>query len=252
MTAPLFFDFLNSSSDVDGWFAKEAAAVWDAILSFQNVIGIAGHFLEIGVWKGKSAMMAALHVKPSEVLMLVDPLALGDAVTNIRGLSPNADIRTFQAASRYLRKSNEFNAMRSSFRWIHIDGKHTGQDVTIDMGIADDLLDENGMLVVDDFFSPAYPQVSQAVFRYIERHPYSFQLVICGFQKAYLVRPLAHHVYMEYIATGLMASLKQRGVENITIWKTTEKMDLNAFGITSMYKEFEYRGPDWDQERRPY
>ena len=35
--------------------------------------------------------------------------------------------------------------------------------------------------------------------------------------------------------------------EHTPIWKTTEPGDMNPFGVTDRYLEFNYRGPDWDQ-----
>ena len=33
---------------IKGWFAMEAAALWDCLIGFQNRAGIRGHWLEIG------------------------------------------------------------------------------------------------------------------------------------------------------------------------------------------------------------
>jgi hypothetical protein len=33
---------------------------------------------------------------------------------------------------------------------------------------------------------------------------------------------------------------------NVTIWKTTVVADMNTFGITPRFGNFNYIGPDWD------
>jgi hypothetical protein len=43
--------------------------------------------------------------------------------------------------------------------------------------------------------------------------------------------------------------MADRGCDKVTIWKTTEPGDMNTFGITDRYLDFNYRGPDWDQNR---
>ena len=39
----------------------------------------------------------------------------------------------------------------------------------------------------------------------------------------------------------------EHGCDQVTIWKTTEPGDMNTFGVTDRYLDFNYRGPDWDQ-----
>ena len=54
-------------------------------------------------------------------------------------------------------------------------------------------------MVVDDFLSPRYPQVAAAVFNYLQSHPFSFRMFLCGFFKAYLARPRSAHLYLSLI-----------------------------------------------------
>jgi len=46
---------------------------------------------------------------------------------------------------------------------------------------------------------------------------------------------------------SLYSDMVERGSGSVTIWKTTEPGDMNTFGVTDRYLEFNYRGPDWDQ-----
>ena len=235
------------SAEIDGWFSEQSAAIWDSFLSYQKNAGLNGHLLEIGVWKGKSALLSAIHAGPKEIQLLVDPLPLDTALSNIRNAGIAGKVDAVQIPSRALRKHPEYGKMRSSFRWIHLDGRHTAQDLSHDMAMAEELLTEEGMLVLDDFFAPAYPQVTEAVFQYLLLHPNQLRLVLCGYQKGYLCRPLMHKAYINWVAEKLHLELKDRGIMGVTLWKSTPAADANVFGITDQFLDFTHRGPDWDQ-----
>ena len=120
-----FRRYIEVSKAVDGWFLDEAAATWDCLLQFQQSANITGNLLEIGVWNGKSALMSVQHAGPGEIQLLVDPRDMKEAMSNLRQIHPDATIDLFQRPSRALFKHPEYRNMLSSFRWIHIDGKHS-------------------------------------------------------------------------------------------------------------------------------
>ena len=128
-----------------------------------------------------------------------------------------------------------------------MDGEHSGQSVINDLEITDHLLSDRGMAVFDDFFSPGYPQVTQAVFQFLATQPGHLALVPCGFNKGYLCRPKAAREYLQFVRTSLCSNMAERGCDQVTIWKTTGAGDMNTFGVTDRYLDFNHRGPDWDQ-----
>ena len=77
--------------------------------------------------------------------------------TNLGPLTKE-EVHYIKQKSVELNRSPELMRHRRSFRWIHIDGEHTGQAVANDLAIAHDLLADDGIICIDDFFSPAYPQ----------------------------------------------------------------------------------------------
>ena len=64
--------YLKNYSRLDGWFWPDSIAIWDSLLSFQKSSGKMGHFLEIGVYCGKSAALSTLHSRENEACILVD------------------------------------------------------------------------------------------------------------------------------------------------------------------------------------
>jgi predicted O-methyltransferase YrrM len=238
--------FQELFANVPGWFYPESIAIWDTLLSYQEASHIAGNLLEIGVYQGKSAAMAVLHRRGEETCVLVDPLPLHGVRQRIEQALPEAKCQYIQEMSQYLVRHAFVREAARDFRWIHIDGEHSAQAVQNDLSIAETLLSERGIVVIDDFFSPFYPQITQAVFRFIDANPGRLNLVLCGYNKGYLCRPKAAREYLLFIRHGLYANLARRGVGRVTICKTSEPADMNTFGIIERYEDLDYRGPDWD------
>ena len=127
-----------------------------------------------------------------------------------------------------------------------MDGEHTGQSVINDLEIADHLLSDRGIACSTISFRPAFLSCA-GIFQFLATRPGRLTLVLCGFNKEYLCRPKAAREYLQFMKKSLYSDLAERGCGNVTIWKTTEPGDMNTFGVTDRYLDFNYRGPDWDQ-----
>lgn len=245
-----FADHLELHHKIEGWFLVEAAALWDSLLSFQEDNGVSGHLLEIGVWKGKSATLMALHANTAkEICVLVDKDLNRGAVENAleqvySNLNDSFQLREMD--SRALAIDPIMAEGFESFRWIHIDGEHTARAITNDLSIANTLLSDDGIVVVDDYFNWLYPQVTEATMRYVREHPDEFALFVCGYNKAYLARPHHVHKVLQFCATELCGEMEARGVES-TLAKSTLPAEMNTFGIGPRFAGQRLRGPDWDQ-----
>lgn len=244
-----FDDYMKSYSHLEGWFQLPAIAIWDALLDFQQQQQIVGNILEIGVWKGKSAALAALHCRADEQCVFVDPLPLDGVRECISAVMPSTKCHYLTESSQFLPRHPFLAQGVRSFRWIHIDGEHTAQAVSNDLAIAELLLGDRGMLVMDDFFNPGYPQVTQAVFQFLNAQPGRLTMVLCGFGKAYLCRPRAAREYLSFMSNSLYSEMNDRQCGGVTIWKTTEPADMNTFGVTERYMDYNYRGPDWNDRQ---
>ena len=75
----------------------------------------------------------------------------------------------------------------------------------------------SGRRGVRRFFSPGYPQVTQAVFQFLATRPGRLALVLCEFNKGYLCRPKAARGFLEYVRTSLYADMVERGCGKVTI-----------------------------------
>jgi hypothetical protein len=239
--------YMETCANIPGWFSAESAAIWDILLDYQATNQICGNLLEIGVFQGKSAVMAALHCRNNETCVLVDPFwPLDDPRQHIELVAPNAKCEYLKESSQYLSRHPFLREAARDFRWIHIDGEHTAQAVSNDLAIAETLLSDRGVLVLDDFLSPSYPQITQAVFRFLDATPGRLTLFLCGYNKGYLCRPRAAREYLTFIRYFLLPNMTNRNCGRITVCKTTEPADMNTFGVVERYNNMDYMGPDWD------
>lgn len=99
------------------------------------------------------------------------------------------------------------------FRIFSIDGGHTISHVINDLNLAESTLDDYGMVVVDDFFDPGWPGVSEGMFRYWARggrlRPFAY-----GDGKLFLSHRDAREDYYDIATTTLYPiSLKGKKVE---------------------------------------
>ena len=130
--------YMESSANIVGWFSPESAAIWDILLGYQETNKICGNLLEIGVFQGKSAVMAALHCQANETCVLVDPFVpFEGARQRIELVAPDAKCEYLKESSQYLPRHPFVREAARDFRWIHIDGEHTAQAVSNDLAIAE-------------------------------------------------------------------------------------------------------------------
>jgi predicted O-methyltransferase YrrM len=241
-----FLSYLEVAQQIPGWFLDESAAIWDIFLSRQMQTGVAGHVMEIGVYKGKSALLMAMHARQEEEVVLVDIDSLADAESIIKHLGKE-NVHYLQMESFDLISTDLVSSGGNKFRWISIDAEHTREAVHRDLGFANQLLSRDGIISMDDFFQPAYPQITAAVYEFLAQHAGQLTMILCGYNKAYLCRPRAAQQYLDFIRESMGAALEARGAQ-VSLFKTTEPTDYNVFGAVGLHGNPRYKGPDWDVE----
>jgi len=239
---------------IPGWFMFQSYCVWRALLDQQA--RITGDLFEIGVWRGRSASVLASYRKGGEKLYLcdlrLDEEAVHRAIRSV-GVEP-ANIVPLSGPSADLPAKLDLQAMHQTVRWFHIDGEHTGTAVYRELELAHQLAQTDGLVVVDDFFSPRYPSKTTEAVRYLEKNPFHFRLFAVGFNKGYFCRPESLGRYMDFAAGRLSDALLAHGCK-VTLFKTTSPWDTDAIGITGFVDEAgTIAGPDtnphyWDMLR---
>jgi hypothetical protein len=242
----------NISKDIEGSFQNPGELVWDSLLEFQKEQGIIQDFLEIGVLHGKSASLTALYANELGTRqMLVDPgIWSVKACTWLQSIAPNAIVELINTSSGNL-TNYKILQETGQYSFIHIDGEHSFKQCWKDLELGSRLLSDRGIITVDDFFTPMFPQVTAAVFSYIKEHNDLLNIFLVGpCNKAYLCKPSSKHLYKEFCTNQFMQCMDLRGFP-ITLAKTTTPEDFDCLGYQPRAWNRDgnlLRGPDWDME----
>ena len=152
--------------DVPGWMIRADQWLFERILSFQVGSQAPGDLVELGVYKGKSAIVIGRHQQPGETFTVCDlfedvtsELTLHQADRNAyRTLSEEEFANNYLAfhdtlpeVVRGLSSAIEDHVTAGSCRYIHIDASHMYVNVREDAAAARRLLRKDGVVVFDDF-----------------------------------------------------------------------------------------------------
>ncbi|MEM0928867.1 MAG: class I SAM-dependent methyltransferase [Pseudomonadota bacterium] len=246
MASKVLQRYLEDFSDVDGFFMPLAMATWDFLFGTQDKLGITGGMLEIGVFKGKSAVLSALYMKPEEPAFFIDLHEVSDARERVLSVKP--DNATFFAMNSANALSEpQLLAHAGKLRWVHIDGEHTGYATRADLETAAHLLSRRGIICVDDFLSFKYPQLTASVYDFLFSHPMEFKMFLASANKCYICRAAAAHVYDEQIRLRAIEDMAL--ADNLwTLTRTSFMHDYGCFSIIPRNKNRDFVGLDRDMD----
>jgi methyltransferase family protein len=170
---------LERLRDVPGWFAALDQALFGWCLEWQSSQGISGDLVELGVYKGKSAILLGSYLRDEETLVACDLFG-----------RPASDTDIGPGASQFYRDRlcrQDFETNYSSFfgslprivegpssailthvesgssRFVHIDAAHRFSNVLQDIASARTMLCDEGIVVLDDYRTAHTPGVAAAV-----------------------------------------------------------------------------------------
>jgi hypothetical protein len=84
-------------------------------------------------------------------------------------------------------------------RFFHIDGGHNPEEALGDLELAAASIIPEGVIVVDDAFHPAWPGVTEGVFRFFTKYQGEFVPLIIGFNKLVITRSHGRSLYSKYL-----------------------------------------------------
>lgn len=227
---------------IDGWLDRESAALMDFMLETQDLLKAPGlGLLEIGVWKGRSAALMARHLRSGENVLLADAWLKKDEITtNLSTVMAQRfqehAITLFQGTARELATSIGPN---TRFRFIHVDGEHTGADLSL----ARQIVEPTGLIAVDDIFHPMYPQLTKELFTFLETEGRDLACVTFGFNKAYLCRSRFLDAYGDVVFERINTAMIDREVP-VTLCRTTDRMEWPGYSVIADIG-MARRGPDY-------
>lgn len=163
----------DDSGRVHGWLTRLDADLIAAAGAAQTAMGVHGGVGEIGVHHGKLFILLCLLLHDGETAFCVDVFdrqdlnvddsGAGNETVFRRNLERHADVEiaVFRKSSLDLTAA-EIRETAGPVRLFSIDGGHTAEITANDLRIAADVLTDDGVMVVDDYFNPAWPGVSEA------------------------------------------------------------------------------------------
>ena len=220
-----FAEVLARSTAAEGWMSPHAAGLFHFLLAHQPAAE--RNILEIGVFKGKSAVIFAHEaIKRDETLVLMD-IYIQPEVEAVRQLHPKIEVI----------EADSFNLLKTAaavdaapFRFIHVDGYHGYSHVMDDIKNSAKLVSRYGIICLDDFLNPAWPEVTVATFDFLAGREHDLVLFLAGFNKGFLCRSVALQSYCELIEGPLAAAMQELGLASV-IKKREQKVPFYFYGI---------------------
>ncbi len=162
---------------VEGWLSPTTASILAQLLVEQVRAGLRGNVCEIGVHHGRLFLVLANALAPGERAVAVD--VFGDQEKNVdrsgqgdravfeRNLAryaPAAPVEIVQESSLDLER---LGFLSHRFRFVSIDGGHTGPTVANDLRLAERTLLGGGIVALDDILSSHWTGVLTGLAAYV-------------------------------------------------------------------------------------
>ncbi|WP_139196660.1 MULTISPECIES: class I SAM-dependent methyltransferase [unclassified Curtobacterium] len=175
-TNPDLDDYINGPYlDVRGMSSAIGASVSGTILRLQQKNLINGDVLEVGAFEGRFMIPLALAVGDSATVIGVDTFNWPDEhvrhrlESNLQAAGvPMAHVRIVSGASHDEEVRRRLSESR--YRFVHLDGDHTGPSLSSDLDFAAKLLVEGGVICIDDMAHPEYPFLVESVGAFLRKN----------------------------------------------------------------------------------
>jgi hypothetical protein len=168
--------------DIKGWCANEIMFALEVLFSSERNFSQPGPIGEIGVHHGRF-LIGAHNALGGARSLGID--IFEDQGRNVDG-SGEGSLRSFrEAISRFAVNGSQIDTMQidsfdltgrhldeiysryGRFKLFSVDGGHTPEHAINDFKIAQDLTAQDGIILVDDFFSPHWPGVTEGIYRFL-------------------------------------------------------------------------------------
>lgn len=237
-------DYCHSGRNkVNGWFARNDAELFLALLGLQQSMGVTGAMVEIGVHHGKSFVPLCLALRDGEKAMCIDIFEDQSLNTDASGQGDRAVFEAnlgkfgvdtgkvvIHAGSSLDVKPETITQAVGEVRFFSVDGGHWHDIVINDLDLAAAVLNDGGIIALDDFLSKAWPDVSHGFFDWYNKSGQDFAPIAIGTSKLYLARKGKAGAYLN----GLMANPAIRS----RVYKTYDFMDVKVPLLINPYPAF--------------
>ncbi|MDZ4657291.1 MAG: class I SAM-dependent methyltransferase [Bythopirellula sp.] len=194
-------------SNISGWFSFEATMMFALIDEVQKANGITGNLFEIGTHHGRSAVLLANMLAPSQEKLAVCDIfeQQGENVShsgsgNRKIFEQNvcAQLPRTEALQVFACLSDQLTAEQigNGYRIFHIDGGHNTHEALGDLRLAAKTLTPGGVIILDDAFRDVWPGVSEALLLFLQESP-DFAGLALGFNKMLFTHRASIEIYRQ-------------------------------------------------------
>ena len=173
------------SSSMEGWVGDRIYQIVDFANNYHETMNITGDIAEIGIHHGKLFFILCAAAKMEDRCIAVDvferqELNLDQSgsgsqrifESNLDQLFPdlrqNCDILAMDSMAIPVSVARQILSSRG-LRLMSIDGGHTIQHVVNDLSIAQEIVNPGAVILLDDFFGPHWPSVTEGFFTFMSR-----------------------------------------------------------------------------------
>ncbi|MCS4091068.1 MULTISPECIES: class I SAM-dependent methyltransferase [unclassified Rhizobium] len=197
---------------IEGYIDPPDALVFLAILRSQQSASLQGGLAEIGVYYGRSYFLLRKICGDREKIVAIDPFDIvkpDHSLTQYErfaaggrqlGLSVDEE-RVIKSDSTLLRPADVIERA-GLIRFFSIDGGHMLPHVEADSRLAAASLAEHGIIVFDDTFNPAWPEVTAGVTDFLREEAGRYSVFCLTKYKTYVCRRPFHEFYAQTIKTS--------------------------------------------------
>jgi hypothetical protein len=198
---------IMKTRNIQGWFSMEAGLLIAALNECQSNHEIKGDIFEIGVHHGKSTVLFANLLSPSEKVNICDIFdsqehnisssGFGDKMKFLSNIENYTKVKVNNIHSCPSSKL-DVNIIGDNYRIFHIDGGHNKTEALPDLILASKAIQEKGIIILDDPFRPEWPGVTEALLEFLNEYK-EFKPIVVGFNKIIICRKKVSELYESFL-----------------------------------------------------
>jgi hypothetical protein len=191
---------------VEGYIDPPDALVYLSLLESQRQHDLHGGIAEIGIYFGRSYFLLKKIAGPEEGVLGIDLFDIGnlsDGVSEQYRLFLEAGDRLGLPVDEELLvvgdsrdvSANDITDKIGAVRFFSVDGGHSLSNLVSDSGLAKNSIADHGVIVFDDTFNPAWPEVTVGVADFLRDNDDAFSTFCVTKYKTYVCRREFHDFY---------------------------------------------------------
>ena len=128
-------------------------------------------------------------------------------------------------------KFADFDELIGQCRFIHIDSSHFYETTFKELQMAEQLISDGGIVVLDDFTNLNYSQILAATYKYLYTQKTRLMVLLVTEEKAYLCKKEDFAAYGHFILNRSITLLSTFGVEDACMARTDATPEYRAFHL---------------------